>query len=75
MQVKAALGLWDGTGSFVFTSSMSVCSTDDGSAVTEDSCPLVAVGAGPSTDKLLGAEEVGSHPLNAWATCMCSTAP
>lgn len=55
--IKAALALWDGTGSFVFSSSMSVCSTDDGGAVTEDSCPLVAKGAGPSTDKLLGAEE------------------
>eukprot|EP00798_Chlamydomonas_sp_ICE-L_P020479 gene20478-27268_t len=54
--VKEAMSLWDGSGSFVFTSSMSVCSVDDGSAVQE-SCPLVAMGAMPNTDKLLAAEE------------------
>ena len=59
-QVKAALALWDGPsagGSFVFTSSMSVCSAEDGEVVTEDSCPMVAMGKGPSTDRLLGAEQ------------------
>ncbi|KXZ56139.1 hypothetical protein GPECTOR_1g118 [Gonium pectorale] len=56
--IKAALSLWDGTGSFVFTSSMSVCSVDDGGTVTDANCPLVARGAGPSTDKLLAAEDV-----------------
>lgn len=54
-QVAAAVSRWDGTGSFVFTSSMSVCATSDGSVVTED-CPVVAVGAGPGTDRLLAAE-------------------
>lgn len=56
LQVQGALARWDGTGSFVFTSSMSVCSTTDGSTVYEN-CPLVAVGAGPGTDRLLGAEK------------------
>ncbi len=56
-QVKAALALWDGTGSFVFTSSMSVCAVDDGGRVTDEQCPLVPVGAGPPTDRLLGAEQ------------------
>eukprot|EP00879_Flechtneria_rotunda_P005880 GHRR01006186.1.p1 GENE.GHRR01006186.1~~GHRR01006186.1.p1 ORF type:complete len:376 (+),score=78.33 GHRR01006186.1:170-1297(+) len=54
--VKAATEQWDGTGSFVFTSSMSVCATEDGSTVTE-TCPLVPPGKSPSTDKLLGAEQ------------------
>lgn len=35
---------------------MSVCATEDGSAVSED-CPLVPEGKSPSTDKLLGAEK------------------
>ncbi|GLC39271.1 hypothetical protein PLESTB_001649100 [Pleodorina starrii] len=65
--VKAALSLWDGSGSFLFTSSMSVCAVDDGGQVTdtdsanpgegEGGCPLVAQGAAPSTDRLLGAEQ------------------
>ncbi|KAF8059377.1 hypothetical protein HT031_005182 [Scenedesmus sp. PABB004] len=53
--VAAAAAQWDGRGSFVFTSSMSVCATNDGGAVGED-CPLVPAGAAPSTDRLLGAE-------------------
>ncbi|EFJ47911.1 hypothetical protein VOLCADRAFT_45237, partial [Volvox carteri f. nagariensis] len=55
--VKSALALWDGSGCFVFTSSMSVCGVDDGGEVTEETCPLVARGASASTDRLLGAEE------------------
>ncbi|MEW5314259.1 MAG: hypothetical protein WDW38_005770 [Sanguina aurantia] len=55
-EVTAALARWDGTGSFVFTSSMSVCSITDGSTARED-CPLVAVGAGPGSDRLLAAEK------------------
>ena len=35
---------------------MSVCAVDDGSQVTEENCPLVPLGKGPSTDRLLGAE-------------------
>lgn len=73
MQIKAALALWDGTGSFVFTSSMSVCSVDDGGRVTEDACPLVAKGAGPSTDKLLGAEEAVLQVVRA-CVCVCGGA-
>ncbi|GIL82117.1 hypothetical protein Vretimale_7121 [Volvox reticuliferus] len=65
--VKAALQLWDGTGSFLFTSSMSVCSEDSGGEVTDENCPLVPIGAGASTDKLLGAEaatlEAGGNVL------------
>lgn len=48
--------MWDGTGNFVFTSSMSVCAAEDGSSVSEDRCPLVPEGKSPSTDRLLGAE-------------------
>ncbi len=57
VQVAAAAALWDGSGNFVFTSSLSVCAVDDGGQVTEEECPLVPMGASPSTDKLLGAEE------------------
>ena len=55
-QVAAATKLWDGSGSFVFTSSMSVCAAEDGSEVNEENCPLVPEGRGPSTDRLLAAE-------------------
>lgn len=64
--VAAATRQWDGSGSFVFTSSMSVCATEDGSEVSE-ACPLVAKGKAPGTDKLLGAEaatlEAGGNVL------------
>jgi hypothetical protein len=50
VQVSAATKQWDGTGSFVFTSSMSVCATDDGGEVNEN-CPLVPQGKSPSTDR------------------------
>jgi hypothetical protein len=50
LQVQAATQQWDGSGSFVFTSSMSVCATQDGSTVNED-CPLVSQGTAPGTDK------------------------
>jgi nucleoside-diphosphate-sugar epimerase len=56
LQVKEAVSRWDGSGSFVFTSSMSVCATEDGSLVTE-TCPVVPEGKSPSTDRLLGAEQ------------------
>ncbi|KAG1672215.1 hypothetical protein FOA52_002916 [Chlamydomonas sp. UWO 241] len=52
----AARDMWDGTGSFVFTSSMSVCSAENGETVTDADCPLVPLGKGPGTDKMLGAE-------------------
>jgi hypothetical protein len=45
-QVRAATQQWDGSGSFVFTSSMSVCATEDGSEVSEN-CPLVPQGKAP----------------------------
>lgn len=54
--MAAAAQLWDGTGSFVFTSSMSVCAAEDGSEVSEERCPLVPQGKSPSTDRLLAAE-------------------
>jgi nucleoside-diphosphate-sugar epimerase len=53
--VAAAALQWDGSGALLFTSSMSVCATEDGSAVSED-CPLVPQGKSPSTDRLLAAE-------------------
>jgi hypothetical protein len=46
LQVRAATQQWDGSGSFVFTSSMSVCATEDGSEVSEN-CPLVPQGKAP----------------------------
>ena len=54
--VKAALQLWDGTGSFVFTSSAGVYAVEDGSACNEDA-PVVAMGASPRTDTILSAEK------------------
>jgi len=60
LKVQSALNRWSGPasgGSFVFTSSMSVCAVDDGGSVTEEHCPLVPLGKGPSTDRLLGAEQ------------------
>eukprot|EP00882_Tetradesmus_deserticola_P005686 GHRQ01005987.1.p1 GENE.GHRQ01005987.1~~GHRQ01005987.1.p1 ORF type:complete len:367 (+),score=182.69 GHRQ01005987.1:259-1359(+) len=64
--VRAATRQWDGSGSFVFTSSMSVCATEDGSEVSEN-CPLVPQGKAAGTDKLLGAEaatlEAGGNVL------------
>lgn len=56
-QVAAATKLWDGTGSFLFTSSMSVCAAEDASMVDEEHCPLVPLGKSPATDRLLGAEK------------------
>ena len=55
--MAAATQLWDGSGSFVFTSSMSVCAAEDGSEVSEERCPLVSEGKSPSTDRLLAAEK------------------
>ncbi|KAL6757910.1 hypothetical protein V8C86DRAFT_2613010, partial [Haematococcus lacustris] len=58
-EVKAALAHWDSAApgaTFVFTSSMGVCSVDDGGLVRED-CPLMAPGASPSSDRMLAAEQ------------------
>lgn len=57
-KVAAATKQWDGTGSFVFTSSMSVCATEDGSSVDEN-CPLVPQGKSPSTDRCVVGGWVG----------------
>lgn len=54
--VKAALKLWDGTGAFVFTSSVAVYAVEDGSPCNE-AAPLVAVGSNPRTDTILQAEQ------------------
>lgn len=70
-QVRAALSLWDGSGSFLFTSSMGVCAVDDGGRVDETNCPVVALGAGASTDKLLGAEEAVLQVRRAWCRHAC----
>jgi len=54
-EVSDAIKYWDGTGSFVFTSSAAVYSVDDGSPANEDT-PLVPHG-NERTDKLLLAEQ------------------
>jgi nucleoside-diphosphate-sugar epimerase len=56
-EVAAAARMWDGSGSMVFTSSMSVCAAEDGSEVSDENCPLVPEGKSPSTDRLLVAEQ------------------
>ena len=50
IQVHSALQLWDGTGSFVFTSSAGIYGIDDGSSCTEDS-PVHALGHSDRTDR------------------------
>ncbi len=37
---------------------MSVCAEESGGVVTDDNCQLVPMGKGPSTDKLLAAEQM-----------------
>ncbi len=49
-QIKDALSLWDGSGTFVFTSSAGLYTTDDGSACDEDS-PTAKAGDAERTDK------------------------
>jgi hypothetical protein len=36
---------------------MSVCAAESGEQVTDDNCPMVPAGKGPSTDRLLAAEQ------------------
>ncbi|KAI3433574.1 hypothetical protein D9Q98_003385 [Chlorella vulgaris] len=54
-EIKAALELWDGTGTFVFTSSAGLYTVEDGSACDE-SAPVAKPGDSERTDKLLAAE-------------------
>lgn len=54
-EVRRALGLWDGSGAFVFTSSAALYDVHDGEGATEVS-PIVARGTSPRTDRLLDAE-------------------
>ncbi|PSC68244.1 NAD(P)-binding domain [Micractinium conductrix] len=54
-EIKAALSLWDGTGTFVFTSSAGVYTVEDGSACDE-SAPTAKLGDNERTDRLLAAE-------------------
>lgn len=54
-ELKAALDLWDGTGSFVFTSSAAVYALNDGECV--DDSPTVPLGANERTDRLVAAEQ------------------
>ena len=49
-EVRAALQLWDGTGTFVFTGSAGVYSVDDGSQCNEDS-PVTPHGVNERTDR------------------------
>lgn len=48
MQIQEALRLWDGTGTFLFTSSAGVFAVDDGTLCTEDS-PVKAAGTSERT--------------------------
>ncbi|KAK9802050.1 hypothetical protein WJX73_006937 [Symbiochloris irregularis] len=54
-EVKAALKLWDGSGTFLFTSSAGLYTAEDGSACSEDS-PVQHMGNSERTDRLLKAE-------------------
>jgi len=54
--IKAALQLWDGRGSFVYTASGGVYVEDNGGDVDETS-PVVARGAGERSDRLLDLED------------------
>jgi hypothetical protein len=61
-QVSAALSRWDSSApsaSFVFTSSMGVCSEDNGGLVRED-CPLVDPEKSPSQVGLVWGEGGGA---------------
>lgn len=49
-QIAAAAKLWDGTGSFLFTSSAGIYAADDGSMVNEDS-PVVKLGISERNDR------------------------
>lgn len=49
-QVKAALQLWDGNGSFLFTSSAGLYTIEDGSSCSEDS-PVHQLGNSERTDR------------------------
>ncbi|EFN59122.1 hypothetical protein CHLNCDRAFT_18825 [Chlorella variabilis] len=55
-EIEAALGLWDGTGTFVFTSSAGLYTVEDGSACDE-TAPTAKLGDNERTDKLLAAEQ------------------
>ena len=52
MQIAAAAKLWDGTGSFLFTSSAGIYAADDGSMVNEDS-QVVQLGISERNDRCL----------------------
>eukprot|EP00887_Chlorella_sp_A99_P005444 scaffold1.g5444.t1 len=54
--VQAALQLWDGTGSFVFTSSAAVYTLDDGTGCDE-STPVFKLGENERVDKIIAAEQ------------------
>ncbi|KAK9814534.1 hypothetical protein WJX72_007487 [[Myrmecia] bisecta] len=55
-EVKAAIQRWDGTGSFVFTSSGGLYTVDDGTQCNEDSA-VVPMGQSDRNDRLLKAEQ------------------
>ncbi len=50
MQVKAALQLWDGVGTFLYTGSAGIYATEDGSEVTERSA-TAQLGKDDRTDR------------------------
>eukprot|EP01025_Chloroclados_australasicus_P037683 TRINITY_DN384_c2_g1_i1.p1 TRINITY_DN384_c2_g1~~TRINITY_DN384_c2_g1_i1.p1 ORF type:complete len:312 (-),score=23.52 TRINITY_DN384_c2_g1_i1:311-1246(-) len=59
-EVRRAIEKWDGTGTFVFTSSIGVCDVTDGKC--DENSPLVPLGKSPRLDKMLLAEK---HTLEA----------
>lgn len=52
MQVKAALQLWDGQGTFLYTGSAGIYAIEDGSEVTEQ-FPTAELGKDERTDRCL----------------------
>lgn len=54
VQVENALSKWDGSGSFVFTSSAGVYAQNEGEC--DESTPVLELGANPRQDRLLKAE-------------------
>ena len=71
LQIAAAARLWDGTGTFLFTSSAGIYAVDDGGQANEDSA-VVRTGVSERNDRC----GVGSRPgrrcaadrLDAWGS-------
>ena len=66
VQIAAAAKLWDGTGTFLFTSSAGIYATDDGSMVNEDSA-VVQLGISERNDRCV------PHVRHLISSCQCDT--